>query len=306
MESETTMDEINMDNIPNLASSCLLVKFTCGWWAGKASDKRVTEDAQQQAGAKHGSGKYVKDLMSNSDALKAVKTCGGDTRNNIHYALTQPFADRGPRLLTNMNYQGIGGAKGYHYLMTEAQAKFYNLRDSFMLAYDQDRYDAQHILGAMFDPNNYPTAEEIESQFHFSFAYEFLPDSGTLIQDIESETMDAIQAEVKKAYAIKIVAAEANLVKRLDDAMQVLSKQIDWGDSEKAVRIYEKGVQDVLALTDMLSTGVTVNPVLNDIRDHLDDCMRGVSADSLKKDAHQRAATKKNLADAIAALPSFN
>jgi hypothetical protein len=51
---------------------------------------------------------------------------------------------------------------------------------------------------------------------------------------------------------------------------------------------------------------VTVNPVLNDIRDHLDESLRGVSADSLKKDAHQRAETKRNLADAIAALPSFN
>ena len=102
IESEITMDEINMDSIPNLASSCMLVTYTCGTWAGKVSDKRVTEDAQQQAGAQHGSGKYVKDLLGNSKALKDVKACGGDARNNIHYPMTQPFQDRGPRLLTNM------------------------------------------------------------------------------------------------------------------------------------------------------------------------------------------------------------
>jgi hypothetical protein len=306
IESEITMDEINMDSIPNLASSCMLVTYTCGTWAGKVSDKRVTADAQQQAGAQHGSGKYVKDLLGNSEALKAVKACGGDARNNIHYPMTQPFQDRGPRLLTNMNYQGVGGNDGYHTLMTGKQNEFFKLRDAFTLVYDQDRYDAQHILGSMFDAGNYPTVEEVEAQFHFGFEYDFLPDSGTMIQDIESETMLAIQDQIKKRDAQRVLAAEANLLKRLEDAMQVLTKQIDWGDNEKAVRIYEKGVQDVLHFTDMLSTGVTVNPVLNDIRDHLDESLRGVSADSLKKDAHQRAETKRNLADAIAALPSFN
>ena len=57
------------------------------------------------------------------------------------------------------------------------------------------------------------------------------------------------QDQIKKRDAQRVLAAEANLLKRLEDAMQVLTKQIDWGDNEKAVRIYEKGVQDVRSIS---------------------------------------------------------
>jgi len=291
------------NSAPSLSTSAMGAEMSTGVWSGRRKDSFASEKVNYDAGADKNVASVYKALLGECDELDAVKKHIGNVRNHVHYHYTLPWSDGGMRLLTTAAYFD------YHEKMTEAQATFDVLVNTFLNAYDWEVTQAQVRLGTLFNPNEYPSKDSIAEKFYFNIHYIPLPEAGDFRLDIGNAQAQHLKDSYNNYYQNRFDTAMADIWQRLLEPLKNLSEKMDYADHEDKKRFKNTIVDNVLAIVDVMRmANVHGDPQMNAVQNKLEGALRHVTPEALREDCYLRQTTKKAADDIIRqinALPSL-
>jgi hypothetical protein len=287
-------------NAPSIASAAMVVDFNASVWTARKKDRKASDDITNMNYAAKGVANVSKNLLGDCEELRAVQKFAANVRN-IHSSMTMPWSDNGSRLLTTAQYFR------YNTVMTDLQDEFRRLVDAFLQEYEWEITRAQAKLGDMFNRDEYPTRDSLETKFGFRVSYTPLPEAGDFRIDIGNEAMDQIKSQYESHYISAIQTAMNDIWHKLHDNLTTLIRQLDVNDEGKGNRLYDSVFDRALELTEMLGTcNVTQDSQMEAMRQQLERALRGTNLDRIKKSPTLRENTRKDLTAALAALPSLD
>lgn len=277
-------------NAPSIASSAVLIDLSISCWTGRKLDKRASQDVTNQNNAAKGVANVHKKLLGDCAELDAVQKFAANARN-IHYAMTMPWSDLGMRLCPTNMYVGK-----YEKQMGELQQEFSRLVNVFLDAYDWEIQNAQLKLGALFNSDEYPTRDSLESKFRFRFVAVPVPDAGDWRLDIGNEALSVMQEQYKKFYDEQLQTAMADVWKRAHTALTKMSERLDYADDTTKKIFRDTLVDNVHEIIELMGAcNITGDPTMAEAQRKLDAALSGVTPDALREDAYLRAQTKRQV-----------
>ena len=218
---------------------------------------------------------------------------------NMHYAMTMPWSDLGLRLCATTMYIGTTNNEGYEKTMSALQREFFRLTDVFLNAYDWEIQNAQLKLGALFNPDEYPTRDALASKFKFRYTAIPVPDAGDWRIDVGNEAAETMRQQYKSFYDEQLSKAMNDVWERAHDALTKMSERLDYAtpETKKVFRdTLVDNVQDIINLLDVCN--LTNDPTMTAAHRALSVALRGVTPDALRDDPFLRAKTKREV-DAV-------
>jgi hypothetical protein len=207
-----------------LNERAMLVALNIRTWSPRKTDDAVTlEVAQQklvQVAAK-AAGRYTKNLIPKSSKLEQVRLVVSNARSEF-YAKTLPWAQDGARIISPELWFGLASK------INALESEFKAAVEEFILEYPALVQQAQNDLGDLYNPNEYPTADQLRERFSWSLsvyplpsAQDFRVDLGSEVTNvlktrIEAETRAAVEASMKESWQ-KLADKVKHMVERLDN-----------------------------------------------------------------------------------------
>jgi len=289
-------------SVPSISTAAMLVELTISTWTGRKLDKKASQDITSQNNADKGVARVNKKLLGDCAELDAVQKFAANARNT-HYACTMPWSDTGLRLLPTTQYFK------YHNEMTGLQAEFARLTRVFLDAYSWEISQSQVKLGALFNPDEYPTADSLTAKFRLNINYMPLPDAGDFRVDIGNETTSALRSQYEGYYAQQLQAAMGDVWQRTHTALTKMSERLDYANDDTRKVFRDSLVTNVHDIIELLGAcNVTNDPLMAQAQRDLDYALSGVTADALREDPYLRAETRRKVLEVrkvIDNLPSL-
>lgn len=290
---------MEVQNIAGIARAAVLANLTISVYTGRKQDKRTSEEvaAAKNAGSNRAVSTY-KSLFADSDELREITSQAAYIRT-MHYKLTLPWEDMGPRLLPTAQLFD------YQKKMGDAIEAFDNAVAKFLNRYDNLVSVAAFKLGDLFDRDEYPSRDELAHKFKVYVGFAPLPTSGDFRLDIESEVMDELAEKYEKAATERVNAAMNDAWNRLHETLTHMSEKLrERTKDEKQVRIHPTLVENALEVASLLSSlNITNDPALERARKSLEKALSNVDVEDLRESPELKAQTKEKV-DAI--LDAYN
>lgn len=287
-------------NTPSISSAAVLVELSISTWTGRKLDKTVSNEITATKHAQKGTANVNKKILGDCAELDAVQKFAANVRN-AHYAMTLPWSDTGLRLLTTKNYFG------YQQQLTALQAEFNNLVEKFLAAYGWEVGQAQVRLGALFNANDYPSADSIRDKFKFNINYMPVPEAGDFRLDVSNEANKQLAEHYNNYYQTQLKTAMQDVWTRAHSALSKMSERLDYADHQTKKIFRDSLVDNVLEVVELMDTcNITGDTHMSAIKTKLRDALSGVTPDALRQDEYYRLETKRKVDEAIASLPSIN
>lgn len=197
----------------NVSSKAMLAELRISRWTARKLDKKAAAQVAQSNAVQSSAGRYYKSLIE-GDALRSINKVADEARA-YHYRTTLPWSDTGPRVLSARAYfDYMGEMQNFSHRFDAAVTELVN-------DYPRYRQEAVRLLGALFNPDDYPDPSDIVHLFGMRVRVTPLPMANDFRVELGAETTDNIRAEIeaqtqaavqdsmKEAYARVRKVAEA-------------------------------------------------------------------------------------------------
>jgi len=261
----------------SISSNAVLVRLSISTWTAKKVDKHQSENVSVATGADKKAGKYIKDTMIGSTHVSKLNKFANKARNE-YAERTLPWDDMGDRLLTTS-------------LLLPFKSDFNGKRDEFCRRRDYicDHYEelketAANYLGAMYNPDEYPSVDEIYSKYDWKLTIKTVPDSGHLYLDLPAEDMEELRASLEVENQEKTKHAMDAAWHRMHKMLLGMSEKLTETDDDKKKRFYDSFVSNPKDLCDILThLNITNDPELERARVMLERTITGADIDVIKE-----------------------
>lgn len=268
---------------PSISSSAMLVELNISVWTGRKFDKQVSAEIDTQKHTATRAGNYHKKLFADEPVFDAIGKFAGNART-MHYYSTMPWSDSGLRLLTTKMYFD------YQQQITARQQEFYKLVDSFLNSYDDMIARAHTKLGDLFNPEDYPSKEDVADKFRFSVKYCPVPEVGDFRVDVNSEALSFLQTSYSEYYDEQIKNAYADVWQRTHEALTNMSTKLA-GEKKQIFRdSLVTNVEEMVSLLDAFN--ITDDPKMRSAKGKIEATLRGITPEALREDDALRHDTK--------------
>jgi hypothetical protein len=278
----------------SISSSSMLVEMHISVWTASKVDRTATDNVTNTANAIKNAAHVKKNLLAGTRGRKDIAEFAQACRV-WHNTRTMPWVDKGPRLLpTSLFLDYKQGANNRMY-------EFYSMRDSFVADYPALIQISHNYLGDLFNPNDYPSTDEVYRKFAFQLVFSPVPESGDFRLDIPSQDLQ----ELKKEYDINFNDRLADAMKdpwdRLHKMLVGISDKLTdkEGDDETKKRYHQSMIDNAMELCGILThLNVTGDPALEQARRELERAMANADIEVIRDNAEGRADVKQQV-DAI-------
>lgn len=209
-----------------LLSKAMLARVTVHFTHLRRIDKKVTREiAIANDVDPEVAGKYTKCLVPHSE-LKPLQTLASAVRT-WHNMNTLPWDDSNNRLLPCANYDR------YVEGLRERREKFMTAVNHFVNeTYPRLRAQAHLVLHGMYDPADYPSAEQLKYKFGVDRYFAPIPDSNDLrINSIGDETIQEIKATLDQNVNDSFERAMRGAWERLHEVVKNMVDRLRETDS---------------------------------------------------------------------------
>lgn len=274
----------------SIASSSVLVELNISVWTANKLDKRITNDVLVANGATNAdAGQFRKNLMSGTTIRKDIADFAASCRL-WHNTTTLPWADRGARLLPTSLFLA------YKEEANKRKARFDHMVAHFLREYPQLQAQAQQHLGALYDPNDYPSAEEVASKFGYRMVFTPLPEAGDFRLDVANEDLEILKNQYEASLNERVKEAMQSQWDKLHDTLTRMSEKLVEPEGEDKRRWHDSFIGNARELCAMLGhLNVTKDPKLDEAKRKLEQAMLGVDIDDIKEDISVRENVKAKL-----------
>lgn len=202
----------------NLNDRALLVQLNISQWAARKFDKRATKEVAVAHGTTTAAGRYNKALLPMNDLLDNIHKKTSHIRQK-YYDNTLPWGMDGTMMLPTANYLSFMSD------FRKERGEWNSLVQTFIDNYDQLKTDAKRILGSLYDPADYPTAQELRQKFNMDMAVFPVPSSDFRVA-IGSEELTRIQQDVERRVKDAERAAMMDIWQRLFDRVKHMAEKL--------------------------------------------------------------------------------
>ena len=204
-------------HVTTLADKAMLVKLERNIWNRRVTDKALTDAAEQTVSTKR-VGKFVKELAKDSPAVARVE---GELYALYDYVKknTLPWLDDGVRLLPSHRYFDF--TEDVRQLRDRVAAAVANLQYVWddVLAEDQLR------LGTAYNPQDYPSAEDIATKYGSKIQWRPVPSTGDFRVGLSDDDLAELQEALTAAEDAARQDVVAQLVEPMRHAIDVLGRE---------------------------------------------------------------------------------
>ena len=251
-----------------LSERAVIATLHIGTWTGTMHDNDITEKVSEwhQAAARD-AGQYSKQLVAKKFLAHVGKIAS--SARALHRTLTLPWADGGQGILSTMGFHGYTEAMRLKRLAFEAAT------GEFVAARDGHIAEAEVRLGTMFDPNDYPSAEDIAKKFHFDVEIGGVPEAGDFRAELSDKQVAAITKEIERRSQRRLEEAVGDVYRRIADVTgrmaEGLRKYEPKEGGERAKGVFRDSlVMNITELADLIPTlNITNDPKLVDLERQL-------------------------------------
>ena len=267
------------------AKRAMLVELTIRQWTARKHDKSASNTVKSAHQIAGDGGKYNKLLIAKR-ALERINRCANELRQT-HYRFTLPWGDKGQHLLPARLFME------YRQAVDASRQEFQKEVDEFISYYNYWVDEARDRLGTLFDPSDYPSADEARSRFSIHLDILPVPEAGDFRVEVAKEEREELIANIQAASQHRQAEANKACYVRVREVLERMKNQC----TVERSRITEALVEDVRDLTQVMDDlNVNEDPELTritrEIRDGLvfqvDDLRK---SPTLRKEAQDRADT---------------
>jgi hypothetical protein len=280
----------------SLASSALIVSVEVNVWTATKQDRQISNEVTTLKNATSESGKFTKNLLSNSPKHKALLN-HRQTVYNWLQRCTYDWAGK-MRLLPQV------GLEKFMKEFNELDKDFKALYLDFKAEYPSMVSDAAFKQGDMFDRTEYPEPDLLDTKFRMRLLVTQVPKSdfrssisSVIADDLTSHYEDQVKEIIDRAMA----DASERLVlfaSRISNACT----EAEAGDDGKVKRkkIYESTISQAKEICDTLKAfNLTNNAEIETARAQLEAALDGVSLEDLRESSYVRATVKESVDDML-------
>ena len=272
----------------SITTKTLLYRPSLSIWTARKKDKGESLKVNKAAGAVDGAANVNKQLLPESEDLEAIQKWATAFRTWV-YTSTLPWDDSGAR---------IGRVDRHMDFMAEAGDKMRqgdDLVEKFVAGYDAAVAKAQFQLSSMFDPADYPSAEEVRRKFRFALDVSTLPnvEDFRVIEGVEQDEVDRLVELGKNSVEQRIAAAMAEAHQRLYEVVAKMATTLQAYGDKTIKKFNDTLVGNIAALVEVMpALNLTGDPKLAAMCDAAAMLAQYDLADLRKNDEVRAAAIK--------------
>ena len=277
----------------SIASSSILVELNISVWTANKLDKRVTDSVLVSNGAMSAdAGQFRKNLMAGTTIRKDIADFAASCRL-WHNTTSLPWADRGARLLPTSLFLD------YKTEANRRKAQFDHMVEHFLREYPTLQAQAQQHLGALYNPDDYPSVEAVADKFGFKMVFTPLPEAGDFRLDVANEDLEELRKQYDSNLNTRLNEAMQSQWDKLHDMLTRMSDKLVEPEGEDKRRWHDTFISNAHEMCKMLThLNVAKDPKLEEARLKLERAIHGVDIDDIKDDEFKREEVKSKL-DAI-------
>ena len=274
----------------SIANSSMLVEMNISVWTGQKVDKGATTKVTDDAKATSDAGLFRKNLMAGTSLRKEIADYAALCRT-WHNGLTLPWSDKGVRLLpTSMFFDYKKEVNARRSYFESKVTKFIEEYPNLMLA-------AERSLGDLFNPNDYPSPDEVASKFGFRLVFSPVPESNDFRIDVGNSELAELRAQYEDAYSSRVQEAMQTAWGKLHSALLAMSDKLAEPDGEKGKIFHSTFVSNAQDLCSLLThLNITNDPQLELARRDLERAIANVDIADIRSDPGVRSDLKAQVA----------
>lgn len=280
----------------SITSSAVLVEMNISVWTANKLDKDATTKVVTDAVAVSNAAQVRKNLMAGTTMRKDIADYAAGCRL-WHNTRTLPWSDKGVRLLPTslfLDYKNEANVR---------RNNFTQMVDGFMVQYPALVQTANNYLGKLFNPEDYPSADEVREKFGFRLVFSPVPEAGDFRLDVAAQELDDLRQQYDAAFGDRLADAMREPWERLHKLLVGMSEKLTdkevVGDDEPKKRYHDTLITNAQGLCSMLThLNITNDPKLEEARRQLELLMLGADIDTIKESPEVRKDMKGKL-DAI-------
>jgi len=274
----------------SIASSSILVELNISVWTANKLDKRVTDSVLVSNGAMSAdAGQFRKNLMAGTTIRKDIADFAANCRL-WHNQTSLPWADRGARLLPTSLFLD------YKTEANRRKAQFDHMVEHFIREYPTLEAQAQQHLGALYNPDDYPSVDEVREKFGFKMVFTPLPEAGDFRLDVANEDLEELRKQYDSNLSSRLNEAMQSQWDKLHDMLSRMSEKLVEPEDEDKRRWHDTFITNAHEMCRMLGhLNVAQDPKLEEARIKLERAIAGVDIDDIKGDIDVRENVKAKL-----------
>jgi hypothetical protein len=293
--------ELNNKIATPLSRKAVLVAVNISQWTARKLDRRITAETNARYSAAADVIRANK-LLIEAERLEKINSLVSNARK-LHYSMTRPWADEGPRVLPNALYSKFTDA--FRVLKRE----FAQAADEFCRDYPGFIEERKIKMNGAFNEKDYPPASEIRSKFALDMKVMPFPDAEDFRADLDDDTVADIKREIAETSG-----------KVVDDAMKATADQIvelvgHMAEKLKEYKTNKPGerkffldslVDNVRDMVELLPAfNLTNDPKLTAITKRIANELCVEDAKELRKNDAAREAVAKSADEIVAEMSKF-
>lgn len=273
-----------------LQNSAMLVALNVRQWTARRFDRTATKEVDEKHGAKD-AGRFNK-LLIDKGALEPIDKIENSART-YHYSVTLPWGDQGQRILPAALFMD------YTQSMDQFKREFESRVRDFLVEYPRLMQEARNRLGSLYDPQDYPDAQDIRTKFEFGLVITPIPSAQDFRVQLNEEYVDQIKADLMERQNKQQIEAVRHVWQRVREVVERIKDTC----SKEKPRIYDSMMDNAKQLIEILpALNLAGDPQLDKLAEEMKQLV--VSTDVLRANAHRRDDVAK-AADALLAKFSW-
>lgn len=278
----------------SITSSAVLVEMNISVWTANKLDKSATEKVVSDNAAVQNAAQVRKNLMAGTTLRKDIADYAAGCRL-WHNTRTLPWADKGARLLSTslfMDYKSEANVR---------RDTFNKMVDNFIQQYPALVQTANNYLGTLFNPEDYPSVDEVRSKFGFRLVFSPVPESGDFRLQVAEQDLQDLRQQYESNFNDRLAEAMREPWDRLHKLLTGMSEKLTdvEGEDETKKRYHDTLITNAQSLCALLThLNVTKDAKLEQARRDLELTMLGADIDAIKESPEVRKGMKDKL-DAI-------
>lgn len=281
-----------------LNDRALLVSLSISQWTARKLDKKATKEVADINRASTSAGRYNKSLLPLNDMLANVHQKTGVIREKFAKN-TLPWGIDGTRILPSANYLQ------FMQDFRKEKAEWQTLVTSFIDNYDYLVAEAKRWLGDLYDPNDYPTKENITNKFNMDMAILPVPSNDFRVA-LSSDELTRIQEDLESRMATVQQEAMNDCWHRLYKHVEHITEKLS--DPKNIFR--DSMIENARETCDLLTRlNIAEDPNLEAMRQQVERKLLDHHPDTLRNDLDVRqdaAEEARKIMDAMATFMGAN
>lgn len=273
----------------SITNSSVLVELNISVWTANKLDRGATAKVTADNNASSNAAKVHKNLMEGTTMRNGIANLATAARA-WHLMRSLPWADGGQRLLPTSLFLD------YKAQMNNYHAAFNAMVDEFVDKYPALVQTAKNYLGNLFDPDDYPSADEVRSKFGFKLTFSPVPESGDFRLDIPADALAELSQQYESNFNTRVAEAMREPWDKLRKTLVAMTEKLTDKEGEDKKRYHDSlvgNIQDMCGLLTHLNVGK--DPKLEEARREVEGMLTGVSMDLIRESAVARATTKEKV-----------